>query len=203
LRPGNAKRHEKTLCYNRQHCNAIGHARRAFLERDMLFVKGRQTGSTNRTADRESQAGPGRAGKHEARKPLHAIQCLRIARKPMQSFAAKEAWPLLLGQLYPKGQERHRVLPQGRTACDTREAEKLRTNEAACRSLDRAGNRTIQPAAHRRSAINPLENSALSSSVESIRKDSALSSSKCNATHYNCITYWQFATGLRNGSVAC
>ena len=50
-----------------------------FPGRGILFVNGRQTGSTNPTSDRDRQAEPCRAGRPAARKPFHTVQRLRFA----------------------------------------------------------------------------------------------------------------------------
>jgi len=62
-----------------------------------------------------------------------------------------------------KGKSGTKFVRKEKLARHPHAVEELRTNEAACRSLDRTGNRTIQHAAQTRAAINRLENLALSS----------------------------------------
>src|ERR1022692_4339672 len=126
---------------------------------------GCQTRSSNRTSDREAETGSCRTGRPAAREPFDAVQRMRFTRMPLQSHAAREAWPLLPGQLHQEGQKQLQVRSQGRSASHPQAVEELRKHEDARGSLDRSGHRTIQPAAQTGSNLSSVENVALSSVV--------------------------------------
>jgi hypothetical protein len=139
-------------------------------ERDIIFVNGRQKGSSNSTAAREAQAGPGCTRRSAARKLFHAVERVRLARLPLQSHTARKARSVLPGELYSQGKKQYQVRSRARPASDSKAVEELRTHKVALCSMDRSGHRTIKPPDQAKSNLNWSENLSPSKSSVSASK---------------------------------
>ena len=72
---------------------------------------------------------------------------------PLQGHAAREARPVLPGELHAQGQKQQQVRQEEGFARDPQAIEKLRTHEASHGSLDRSGHGAIKSPPHERNEL--------------------------------------------------